>query len=340
MTVAAILAGCGTQQPVQNSPSAAAGSGSPVSSTSAPATPVEAQPLPEGDVVAGLDSELLGATSGIWVFRDEFAFETADTVAIFDIGSRQVVATVPLPEVEQINGVSVSEDSVWVLDHDAGRVVRVDRSTGEEVAAIDIGGRAVSLLQSPHGIWAGSARVLPEYVSLIDPASNEIVRTVELGAFPKYADGHLWFGRDETGGDFTVRKVDPESGSIVESIDLDGAEGCYVDGEFPDVVWSWCFEPPPDPETVATRLDVSGMAVSATVPLGGAGGLVGVTQKHSWFFADRDGEIVLLRLSNDTNAVDAAFGIGPTDPYAIADGFLWVIDRAQGELRVIPLPSN
>jgi hypothetical protein len=299
--------------------------------------PPAVQGLPAGRLIPGVDAQLLRETLGLWVYGSELMFETADAVGIFDTEAERVVASFPLPDVAQINGLLLTRDSLWVLDHDRGRVIRMDRSTGEELAAIDVGGRAVSLTPSPEGIWAGSAHVMPESVALIDPATNRILRRLEVGAFPSYGAGGLWFGRDEAGQDGTVRELHPTSGELVSSIELGDAEGCYLGGSFPDVVWSWCFEPPPL-NTEATRLDLAGSSVSATVPLGAPGGLVGVHEDASWFVAEPpDGSLRLLKVENATNLVEATFGLEGGTLMAMHDGALFLIDREAGTLTRLVL---
>ncbi len=333
-----LTAGCGATPVSDASSLASAPSNAAVTASPSAAAPV-AERLPDGARIEGVDPQLLRETLGVWVHGSELMFETADAVGIFDTETQRIVAAFPLPEVPQINGLLLTADGVWVLDHDRGRVIRLDRTTGEELAAIDIGGRAVSLTETPDGIWAGSAHVVPESVALIDPATNQVLRRLEVGAFPTYGAGNLWFGRDETGKDITVREIDPESGNVVSSIDLGDGDGCYIGGSFPDVVWSWCFEPPPV-DTVMTRLDVEQSQVAATIPLTSAGGLVGVSGDHSWFSEDRAGTLVLMRASNATNAIERVWQAGTDEPHGLIGDTMWIVNRERGELRRVVLPTE
>jgi hypothetical protein len=273
----------------------------------------------------------------VWAYGSDLVFETDDAVGIFDAEAERMVASFPLPDVPQINGLLLTDDSLWVLDHDRGRVIRMDRTTGEELAAIDIGGRAVTLTASPEGIWAGSAHAAPESVALIDPATNQVVRRLDAGAFPTYGAGSLWFGRDETGQDVTVRRIHSTSGDVVSSIHLADGEGCYIGGRFPDVVWSWCFEPPPA-ATDATRLDLDTLSVSATVPLGAPGGLVGVHEDASWFISEpADGSLRLLKVENATNSIEATYSVEGGTLVTMHDGALLLTDTEAGTMRRLVL---
>lgn len=292
--------------------------------------------LPAATVVSSAPQPALQEAVYITFTGEAFAAETPQSILVVD-STGTVTETIPIPSVPQINGWLLTEDSLWVLDHDRGVVLRVDRASGEVVADIPIGDRAVNLVGTPEGIWAGSAHGLPEYVSLIDPDTNQVLRTIELGAFPVFDGDHLWFGRDETGWDVTVRQVDPATGAILASIDLRGAEGCYLGGRFPDVVWSWCFDPPPD-DTEATRLDLDASAVAASVPLGAAGGLVGVHENTSWFVAEPpDGSPRLVKIDNAANAIVATYALASDTPLTIHDGALWMIDKEAGTLTRLEL---
>jgi hypothetical protein len=336
--ILALLEGCGAA-PVAD-PSALASAPSRAAVTASPsAAPAALEHLPDGSLVPGVDAQLLRETLGVWVYGSELVFETGDAVGIFDTRTERLVASFALPEAPQINGVLLTADSLWVLDHDRGRVIRLDRTTGEELAAIEIGGRAVSLTETPDGIWAGSAHVVPESVALIDPATNQVVRRLEVGAFPSYGAGNLWFGRDETGNDITVREIDPESGDEVSSIDLGDGDGCYIGGSFPDVVWSWCFEPPPI-DTVMTRLDVERSQGAATIPLTSAGGLVGVSGDHSWFSEEHGGTLALMRASNATNAIERVWQADLDEPYGLIGDTMWIVNRERGELRRVVLATE
>ncbi len=277
----------------------------------------------------------------------ELVIETPDELIVLDGRSGVVLHTLERPQVAQINAVLVTADSVWLTDHDAGAVLRLDREAGRTVARIEIGAgsgaRAVSLLETDEGIWAGSGHIFPESVVLIDPQTNTVGRRIEAGAYPGYGAESLWFGRDEARSTTSgIRRVDPSTGDILATFDLNGADGCYVGGSFPDAVWSFCYPPPPG-QTTAGRLDLQANEVVATVPLGGAGSLIGVAEGSSWFLVDasRDMPSRVLRVDNATNVVERAFALTAAPPpfdmaTVIADS-LWIIDVEAGELRKVPL---
>ncbi len=261
--------------------------------------------------------------------------ETPESIGVLDLRSVTVTATVPRPDVSQINAALFASDSIWVTDHDGNAVLRLDAETGRTLARVEIEGQAVSLLDTEEGVWAGSD-VYPASVSLIDPATNRTVRKLELGAFPAYGLGSLWFGRNEIEVSTAVRRVDPVTGDVLSTIEMvGGQQGCYVGGSFPDAAWSWCFERLRD--TVPVRLDVETNKTVATVELGSGGGLIGVAGDTSWFFADPKNGLPprLVRVDNETNAIDRVY-VNPVWS-TIAEGKLWLVDAKAGELQSIAL---
>jgi hypothetical protein len=309
------------------------------------ATPTTA-PLPEGSVVEGVPADLVSSTTRLsfdTIGTDPGAtpvliLETTDWIAVFDISTSRVTTTVPLPDVPQINEVEVTADGIWVTDHDNEAVLRLDAETGKTVARVELDGRSVSLTETEEGVWAGGGHVYPESVSLIDPASNKIARTLEEGAYPTYADGSLWFGRDAFRTGTVVRRVDPATGEVLARIKMVGAQqGCYVAGSFPDVVWSWCLELNIDTEPV--RLDLETNTVAGAVELGTGGGLMGVADGFSWFEMEYSEEYPyparLVRVDNATNQIDRIYENDRL--VALAAGSLWTVDPDAGELRKIDL---
>jgi hypothetical protein len=301
--------------------------------------------LPEGELVGGIPDSVLKSTRTLWPpeayggFDEpdwetyELVLETPDELVFVDGRTGELTGTVPRPGNFQINIVIATPDSVWITDHDAGLAIRLDRETGEEVARIEIGGRAVSLLKTDLGLWAGAFHTYPSSVVLIDPTTNTLGRRIEMGAFPNYGMGSLWFGRREQADPDIVRRVDSSTGEEISRFPLNGAQGCYIGGSFPDAVWSWCFDPPPA-RTVMTRLDLEGGRVVTTLEVGE--GLVGVASGRSWFSAGAADGLPdrLVAVDNSTNQVVAVYAFTSGFPHlAIVGDVLWTLDGSVGELR-------
>lgn len=326
----------------------------PAASTALKPSPTaELESLPYGTLASVPQESLLDAI-GLWPPEPyggldeppdegyELVIETPDELIVVDGLSGRPLHTLERPAVAQINAVLVTADSVWLTDHDAGTVLRLDRESGEVLARIelssDYGARAVSLVETEDGIWAGSAHVHPESIVLIDPATNSVDRSIAAGAYPGYGDGSFWFGRDESRSAASgIRRVDPSTGEVLATIDPGTADSCYVGGSFPDVVWSFCFA------RQAGRVDVEAGRVSSVLPLGGPGSFIGVADGHSWFLVEPSGDLPrrILAVDNGTNVVARAFALTatplPFDSAAIIGESLWIIDVEAGELRMVAL---
>jgi glutamine cyclotransferase len=171
----------------------------------------------------------------------------------------------PFPGAGQIHGVSHDGERVWfaasnklhALDPASGQVVRVleaacdagtafdgkhlfqiasgrihkiDPETGRVIASIPAPGHGddAGLAWADGSLWVGQHRARTIYQ--IDPESGAIRRTIESNRFVTgvtWVDGELWHGTWE-GGESDVRRVDPESGQVLQRLELSG--GAYVTG--------------------------------------------------------------------------------------------------------------
>ena len=143
--------------------------------------------------------------------------------------------------------------SMWVASFDdsmEGWITRLDPSTGEQLARIstgdvfpthEIGGGGLAV--GSDSVWlAGAARAPGEpggvhaVVSRIDPGSNEVVDTIDLGAgagadVVEDSSG-VWVLSssvvDQEQGAMVVTHIDPASGVVVERIPLDATYGHHI----------------------------------------------------------------------------------------------------------------
>lgn len=358
-----VSSACASTAPASGRPTSPAAAGVRVASTppspvlpttepasaGAPATPaLQLEPLPAGTGVEGVPADVISSAQGLWAPGGDLdrglgragtlIVETRREIVVIDARAGTVAARVPRPDVPQINEILTTDGAIWVTDHDAGAVLRVDPESGKVVARIEIGGRAVSLIETDEGVWAGSGDTYPASVALIDPGTNTVRRRLEVGAFPAYGEGVLWMGRDGFEVSTKVRRVDPLTGEDLAVIKVTDSDlGCYVGGSLAEAVWSWCLKEWIDTE--AARLDPGKNAVVATVALGSGGDLVGVTDGYSWFRADPKNDLParLMRVDNGTNQIDRMYEAPRM--YAVAGDSVWLFHPEVGELRTIPLSN-
>jgi ABC-type oligopeptide transport system substrate-binding subunit/streptogramin lyase len=145
----------------------------------------------------------------------------------------QTVEHIPLPakrgeiDFTAPTEVAVGAGSVWVAE--ANKVFRVDPKALRVVKVIDV--PWADLVAFGNGsLWVGSS--VSSTVSEIDPAINQVVKTVKL---------RNWVGSIAVGGGFvwatvtpddTVWKIDEENGTVVKTIDVGhgGGDVAYFDG--------------------------------------------------------------------------------------------------------------
>ena len=289
----------------------------------------------------GVPEEVLRSAIALWRHGTEVGIETADELAIVSVGDTITVERIPLPVVPQINAILFNDESVWVTDHDGGKFLHVSRDTGELLATVESPkGKAVSMIETEHGIWAGSGHTIPEGVGLIDPDTNTMGMRIDEGSFPAYGEGSLWFGRGRARVALNIRRIDPITGDIESTIALNGAQGCYIGGRFPDAAWTWCFEP--GIWTEMARLDVTAAEMSdSRVPLDGGGGLVGVVGDHSWFvFEPVPGSMTIRIVSNDTNELVEDIDLPPSALVSVGDEGSWMLDPNVAALWWFPSEGN
>jgi hypothetical protein len=168
-------------------------------------------------VVSGLPPghhPTVGANGSIWSIHSESARATE-----YDAATGEKLTTLPLGEypLEPL----VAFGSVWVPNHHAGTLTRIDLETSSVAATITIGepgpGGPTFIAAGGGLLWAVPGQERP--VVGIDPATNEIVRTV-----PGCADGvgyafdRLWL-RQCNKPSIAVR--DPETGDLLGTVEID-----------------------------------------------------------------------------------------------------------------------
>jgi glutamine cyclotransferase len=170
----------------------------------------------------------------------------------------------------RVNGVTYDGRNVWLatgdklkaVDPDSGRVVRsidvashagtafdgrhlfqiaedrihkIDPETGRVLASIPApgGGGDSGLAWAEGTLWVGEYRA--RKIHRIDPETGAILRTIESNRFVTgvtWADGELWHATWE-GDESALRRIDPQSGKVLEQIDLPagtGVSGLESDG--------------------------------------------------------------------------------------------------------------
>jgi hypothetical protein len=194
------------------------------------------------------------------------------------------------------------------------------------VAQIDIGGGPDMPTEAFGSVWVLTldgeimGEDVPPSVQRIDPATNEIVASVELpgrlcqgiGASPEA----LW----ACGPDGLVR-IDPATNTVVAEVPFDAPLGISRIAYGAGSVWAFATSTV-GPDTVV-RIDPATNAITATVPLGHVAGTMAFGHDALWVTSPTDD--VLLRIDPATNAVEPwATGVEGAGQVAVADDGVWV----------------
>jgi DNA-binding SARP family transcriptional activator len=174
------------------------------------------------------------------------------------------------------------------------------------------------------GASAGLASVEPDSVAAIDPATDEIVRSVPVGARPTriaVGEGALWTadfnGRTLSRIDPLTRRVVTTLGTGATPVGLAAGEGAvWVANEFAGMV----LQIDPGTNTIVQTIRVGGAPIAVAA---GAGAV--------WVVDGANG--TLLRLDpTTTGRRTIRVGSGPSD-VAVGAGSVWVANGLDGTIR-------
>jgi YVTN family beta-propeller protein len=181
-----------------------------------------------------------------WIER--YDLESGELLASIDVG------LMPLETITAF-------DSIWVPNHHSSSVSRIDPTTNEVIATIEVeGGHG-----DPYGLAADSRRLWTSspnggHISGIDPATNEVVEEVAAwGCGIVAAAGRVWW--HSSCKHWRVRAFDAAEPSAIEEFGSPPAGMPVTDGQR---VWAVAFSEegghllltPMDPETLAFGMTI------------------------------------------------------------------------------------
>jgi DNA-binding SARP family transcriptional activator len=154
---------------------------------------------------------------------------TPPTLAVIDPASNRVVASIPVGS--KPVAIAAGEGGIWVGDARDGTVTRVDPEKRKVVKTIGIGAPVVDLATGLGGVWAATGGF--GEVVRIDPDVGAVAQRIPLGdpadpvvpSVPSVAvgDGRVWAGAPEG-----LARIDPRSGEVADTVDLEGAQALQI----------------------------------------------------------------------------------------------------------------
>ena len=174
----------------------------------------------------------------VWVVN----FGLGDTVIRIDPNTDQILGE-PIVTGRAPLSVAVGEGSLWVANHDAHTITRIDLATNQVVANITVPSEPHRVAYGEGAVWVANWHV--NSVSRIDPQTNQLMgEPIPIG-FPAgnmaAGLGSVWVTSDYRGPadgapeDVVLVRIDPQSNQAVETIPLGGHP---IDVEIAaDAVW-------------------------------------------------------------------------------------------------------
>jgi len=165
----------------------------------------------------------------VWVTAPELRPDgSRGNLVRIDPAINEIAATIHLGG--PIGGVAVGGGSVWVTlpDSGASTVFRIDPTSDRVLGSVPAaeGGGPVVYGEGSVWItnsWAGGS------VTEIDPATGDVVDTLDVPSVQAVGDGSLWGATGDS-----VLRIDPDSGAVQATIPIARAQDVVVDGS---TVW-------------------------------------------------------------------------------------------------------
>jgi streptogramin lyase len=164
------------------------------------------------------EPSLAATDTSVWL--TDLSYEEGVSVVRVDAATGLTETILAAPDSLTPAAVVTTDEAVWVLFN--GELVRIDPVTGERLHAFpaavyslsdDPPAAAVGLVATDEGVWFGDAN---GNLSLVDPGSNQIIRSIELGLGTYMrllgaTDGALWLvdkGPDEMQPEAVLTRID------------------------------------------------------------------------------------------------------------------------------------
>jgi len=156
-------------------------------------------------------------------------FASGDKLSAFDPANGKVVRTI---DVAAHAGTAFDGEHLFQIAEE--RIQKIDVQTGRVLSTIPTpSGGASGLAWAEGSLWVGQHR--NRKIHQVDPQTGTILRTIDsnrLVTGVTWVDGELWHATWE-GDDSDVRRVDPRTGEVLESVAMPpgtGVSGLESDG--------------------------------------------------------------------------------------------------------------
>jgi len=231
------------------------------------------------------------------------------------------------------SGLEAGAGAVWLLEEDLGRVLRLDRASGEVERRVRVGGSPSEVVAAGGVVWvAVSDGEKSGRVVRIDPRTARVVAEIKTpGAVESVAvdgaSGDVWAvapdqtGDSENSEDGRLLRIDPTSNRVSQRLAVPGGVSDAVarDG----VVWVI------DPDGDLLKIDPSGRRIEGVTPLKSPGPYeMALGEDTVWIAGVND----LTRVDADTGHAAGSLEVGPygAEDVAVGENYAWTIGPGAG----------
>jgi outer membrane protein assembly factor BamB len=139
---------------------------------------------------------------------------TGAKLVAFDPASGQVARTLDCAA-----DAGTAFDGTHLYQIAEARIDKIDPVTGAVVASIPAPGKGgdSGMAWAEGSLWVGQYR--DRKIHQVDPATGQVLRTIESNRFVTGVDGELWHGTWE-GDESDIRHIDPDSGAVLERLEM------------------------------------------------------------------------------------------------------------------------
>lgn len=157
------------------------------------------------------------AVHGVSYDGEHVWFASGDRLNAVDAGSGKLVRSIDVAA-----HAGTAFDGRYLFQIEASRIQKIDPKTGEVLGSIPApgGGGDSGLAWAEGSLWVGHYR--ERQIHQIDPDTGRILRTIKSDRFVTgvtWLGGELWHATWE-GDESELRRVDPETGEVVERIEM------------------------------------------------------------------------------------------------------------------------
>jgi virginiamycin B lyase len=344
MAVALVAGACSNGRVAQPRATSPAGEVSPTPAATAVTSTLEERL--EAEIHVDDQPDWLATKSGsVWVAIDE-----AGTIGRIDPSTNELVEQIRVGD-HPCNGLVAEFGSLWAPACGDHKIYRVDPERGKVDAAIDVPflAAAAGNPEAPQriaggegGIWVVTKGKGGEYdtLSRIDPATNQIADTIELGrpaGAVEVGEGAVWVMVPTEG---MILRVDPATNEVVAEID--GLAQPVVAAAGEGVLWvvsgTWSDHPAAD--GTVTRIDPATNEVVASIQVDERVGNAGDITIEGGTVWVRTQYTLLAKIDPQTNTVvDRITDLKGLGGVTVGFGSVWLSDFANNEVwRVTPTP--